>query len=74
LADINELKVVLHLNHVLSVFEQVFTEVLFQNEEFFVDVVFGGGSVLAFDHFLPLSHELPLLELLEEWEFFDVVV
>lgn len=55
-------------------FEQVFTEVLFQNEEFFVDVVFGGGSVLAFDHFLPLSHELPLLELLEEWQFFDVVV
>jgi hypothetical protein len=50
------------------------TEVVFQDKQLLVKRILGGRSVLLLDHLFPHSHELPLLELLEEAQFFYMVV
>lgn len=70
---VNELEL-LHANHVFSVFGQVSAVVVLEHKEFVSQGVLGLHSVVVLDGFLPHSHELPLLELLEERQVLDVVV
>jgi len=73
-AQINKLERGLHLHHQASVLAEVVPEKGLQDEELFVEKVLGPGAILLFDLLLPHSHELPLFELLEEAQFFYVVV
>ena len=49
-------------------------EVVLEHEEFLLELGLRLHSLLVLDGLLPHSHELPLLEFLEEIQFFDVVV
>ena len=63
-----------HLEHELTMLEQVFTEVLLQNEQVLVQRIKSPNLVLLLYSALPQAHEFPLFELLEEGKVFDVVV
>lgn len=64
----------LHANHELSVLGQVSAVVVLEHEEFVSQGVLSLHSVVVLDGLLPHPHKLPLLELLEEWQVFNVVV
>jgi hypothetical protein len=72
-ADINEPKM-LHLNHESAMDSEVILEMRLQHEQFFLQGVLGFVTVALLDGFLPHAHKLPLLKLLEEAEFLDMVV
>lgn len=74
LTNVDELEIVLHLDHKTAVLEQVGREVLLQNEKFVVELVLSTRAIGLLDDLLPHAHELPLLELLEEGELPDTVV
>jgi hypothetical protein len=56
------------------VFEKVSAKEVLQDEELFVEKILSFCAILLFDLLFPHSHELPLFELLEKAQFFDVVV
>jgi len=72
-ADINELKM-LHLNHVSAMDSEMILEMRLKHEKFFLQGVLGFVAVALLDGFLPHAHKLPLLKLLKEAKFLDVVV
>ena len=53
---------------------QVLIEMWLKHEELFFQRILCFHSVLMLDRLLPHPHELPLLELLEEVQLFDVIV
>jgi len=55
-------------------FEQVLAEEILENKKLFVKGVLGFGAIGLLDCLLPHTHKLPLLELLEKAELFDMVV
>jgi hypothetical protein len=73
-AQINKLATSLHVQHQLTMFEEVRSEGVLENEKFLIEEILSLGSVLLLDLLFPHAHELPLFELLEKAEFFDVVV
>lgn len=64
----------LHFNHVESVLLKMDTKVILKYEKLLLKGILSFHSVLMLDGLLPHSHELPLLEFLEEVEFLDMVV
>ena len=64
----------LHFNHVESVLLKMDTEVILKHEKLLLEGILSLHSILMLDGLLPHSHELPLLEFLEEVEFLDMVV
>lgn len=54
--------------------EKMGSKMLLKNKQFLIKQILGFGSVLLLDLFLPHTHELPLFELFEKAEFFDVVI
>ena len=54
--------------------EKMGSKMLLKNKQFLIKQILGFGSVLLLDLFLPHTHELPLFELFEKAQFFDVVV
>ena len=53
---------------------QVGIEMWLKHEELFLQRILCFHSVLVLDRLLPHSHELPLLELLEKVQLFDVII
>lgn len=72
-AGINEL-LLLHVNHVLSVGREMMAEMILKHEKLLLKEVLRSNSLLSLYRLLPHSHELPLLELLEEVELLNVIV
>lgn len=64
----------LHLDHESAMDSQMVTEVRLEHKEFLFKGVLCLHTVVVFYSFLPHHHEFPLLKLLEEAQFFDMVI